>query len=254
MGTVRDPVGALPNGALWVGLLDARNGRRRIETYRSPDGSDVRFIAAVPPGTWEVRPFGAPGLRFQPESRTVPAGAEHVDFDVTGPGPEKVLLRVADDTDGASLERFNVACRVGWRWMGVASSADESLPMAADRYVVWTSAHRPEIVTADAFVATRDGARVADVRLARGASEVLVFVDADDEAAVSDGVLSPLLATPLAGVRVLAEGRELATSDGDGLAVVPYLESGALTFELAGRRALASEIDDGLRCIWMIRE
>jgi hypothetical protein len=252
-GTIRDPSGAIPDEPLTITIRDVHTGRRRHERVQSGEG-ERGFLVALPHGTYEVRPSGPSGMQFQPASLTVTAGEEHVVFEVTRSEPEKLVLRAVDETSGSALESFHVAYRDQWRWLGGDVKAGESLPSAAESYVVWANGYRASIVPAAAFTARANGVRVGEVRLARGSSEVLVFVDPGDESSMLDGNLAALRASPLAGVRVLSGGRTVATSDEDGLALAPLDAAEELTFELEGCRTLGFEVDSGLRFVWMIRE
>ena len=241
-----------------VSITDLATGRRSLTVARPGDeAARLEFEAHnVPEGTYEVRPLPEARVHFEPASRIVSPTVFGVEFRAVPSDAGKLVIRVLDGRSREPLERFSVGCRIDGGWAEAGMSPNASLPYDAERYVILARGYRAEIVSAADLRATSDaGVRQAEVPLLQGWCAVFVFVDAEDDGALVDGEFWPWLAEPVADARVRADGQTVATSDGDGLALVVLDEEPReLRFELAGRSAIAAGTGEGLRFVWMIRE
>jgi len=229
-----------------VVLRDPRTGLELADDTSSRDGEARFLFACVPAGRYEldVIPLDEHRYRGLPRAIEVPCASLGIEAE-PGDGA-RLALEVRDADSGERLARSE-----GWalrhgRWVSLWSERDAPWARSDEPLVVLAEDHRPQRLERPPSSAV--------VALARGWGELVFAVDA------SPGTSSRAhgFGTPLPGVRVLAEGREVATTDAAGLGLValahapfaprasnltpPYLGLD-LAFEREGYRLLARSHD-----------
>ncbi len=115
---------------------------------------------------------------------------------------------------------------------------------------IHTSSAESRCSSRDSSAGLRAGARhdEAQTRAAELAHSASVTDGEEDRPGISPG-------PPLKGVRVLAEGKHVATSDADGLALLALGRQPAeLEFVLPGWRVASSDTEDAIRRVRMIQQ
>ncbi|HEX6884710.1 MAG TPA: carboxypeptidase-like regulatory domain-containing protein [Planctomycetota bacterium] len=175
------------------------------ETSSGVEG-EARFqIEGVPPGRYRLELLSEDGLRYEPGGLELKPPASGLEFHARG-SQEPFRLQ-ASDADGQPLD-VEVLVRIRGQWI----LDTESFARAdVERWIALAPEHRPAR-------GERPAATPLEVRLERGHGEAFLFqpLGFDLYWANAGGVRGGVLA----GVAVVADGRTVAESDADGLALV----------------------------------
>ena len=256
-GELVDPTGASDPAAL---LVLTGGGRRYVACssfgfiFGDQDGRSEFAFEHVPPGDYELSPVSLTGGRFEPERARVSPGAV-VTFQAQGLARRGWAFRVRDAESGEALEEYVALGRLEDGWIGAHFDSDDTFPFEGRGWVVLAPGHRSLRLPSDQRFerttrsegGTTHEVFVVDVALARGWSTPIVCRALDPTA---EPGLAQLFAPPLAGARILADGRVVATTDGGGLAVVEGERAPErLEVELAGWRIVSDRDQEGVRTV-----
>lgn len=202
-------------------LMEGRRGRDAAE-----EGADalVFEFAEVPAGEYELSVVPRGPFPWSPARIQVSPPNTEVVFVREDDVPLVAFtLRAVDAESGAELGALELQLQVGRAWDAGARRIRSGEPFAelpADARLRWTvraPGHAPASGDELAFEPT-PGGRVAEVALEPGWGARLVLRDLGGGFDLDDrgGALAALEAPPVAGARVLADGRLAGTSDATG--------------------------------------
>lgn len=254
-------VAGTPDPFAVVLVRDLASGRDLVVTphwgWFGP-GDDCSFeIRGLPAGEYELSLVPIDGRRYEPERlRASPPedGLEFRTFEAIGRG---YVLDVRDERSGEALDPSTALARIRGQWLG-EDGAEHGFPLGFDRWVAYAKNHRPssgDFAHAVPFV-DEEGNELGriEVELLPGFGLAVLFKDAESVRLVApafDGAFGE----GVAGAEVLADGKVVATSDGDGLALVDLLRAPErLEFRKAGWRVAGERRESGVRWVHLMRE
>jgi len=261
-GELVDPTGKNDPAAL---LVLTGGGRRYVASssfgsfFGAPDGRSEFVFEHVPPGDYELRPVSFTGGRIEPERVRVAPGA-FVTFQAPGTARRGWAFRVRDAESGEALEEYVALGQLEGGWIGTHFDSDDTFPFEGTGWVVLAPGHRsirlPSDQRFERTTRTEGGAThevlVADVALARGWSLPVVCRALEPGTTLDE--VSAYFASPLGGVRVVADGRAVGTTDAGGLAVVELERAPErIEVELEGWRTVSSRVRDGVHTVLLAR-
>lgn len=276
-GALIGPEGEEPFGVL---VLESRDTGKRLVTtteleihlFRSSDDDEdgvARFeFERVPAGSYELSVIDVAGWKFEPESIAVSPPLETVEFRAIPRVRERWYVSVRDVGSEGPIQKYTVLGRTHDQWLPVVDEGDDWF-FGGESWIVVAGGRRPARLERSDFHRASSPRRNdsdpggdglvdawrAEIGLERGYGLALVFKNGEDDSLQATGNLESWIAPPLTGVRVLADGRPVATSDADGLALLSLeREPAALEFVLDGWRVGRDRTEDGLRRVLMIRE
>lgn len=215
-----------------VVLTDSRTGLEVADDTSDRDGRGCFVFADVPAGRYEldVIPLDERRYRGFPRALEVPCAA----LEFRGEGSACAELEVRDAESGELLTDSE-----GWalrhqRWVPIWKERETRRARSDEPLVVLAPDHRPE------HLERLPPSGV--VALARGWGELVHAVDLSSGTSSRAGGFGP----PLAGVRVLVEGREVATTDAAGLALVGLRQRPMVEPDATARGRLTPFFDDDL--------
>lgn len=176
-----------------------------IETTSGVEGEASFLFEGVPPGRYRLELLAEDGLRYEPGGLELEPPARELEFRAKGAQP--FFRLAARDADGQPLD-VEILVRVRGQWIvdtGSFALAD------VERWIALAPDHRPAC-------GERPAASPLEMTLEPGHGEAFLFQPLGFDlywangGGVRDGVL--------AGVEVVADGRTVAESDADGLALV----------------------------------
>ena len=199
------------------GVVSAEEAR----TLRSTGETSFRF-EGVPPGEYRLRLLAADGRRYEPDELLVSPPATGIEFRAVGAGALFSLRAL--DGNGEELDTFGLA-RLRGQWL---CALDPVPHEHVDAWVLLSPGRRPR----------RGGVPAqGELRLALepGHGQAYLFSEAGFDAVFANG--GGVRGRVLAGVEVWADGRRVARSDEDGLALVDLERApGTVEFRLRGWR------------------
>jgi len=258
-----DPESEHDPAALLV-LTELESGRRfyatsEINFFSDDDGQSAFAFEQVPPGRYELRPVSFTGGRFEPASARVVPGAV-VTFQAVAAPSGGWGFRVRDAESGDELDEFIAFGLVEGSWLGSTFDSEDVFPIDPSAWLVTAPGYRPLRLPPDQRFdrTTRvehdetHEVLVADIALERGWS--LPVVCRALEPATTLDEMAACLASPLAGARVVADGRAVGTTDAGGLAVVELERAPErIEVELAGWRTVSSYDRGGMHVVLLAR-
>lgn len=186
--------------------------------FRSGSEGAVAFeVEELPAGEYELEVVSLDGRAYEPSLLRVRPPAEGLVFRASRTPDRDCNLRVRDARTGDELERFVILVRQHGQWWGGGVSPGELArsPCAWERWVVLAEGYRP----ATGAFARAGTNEPLEAEMLPGHGQAILFKDLE-----SDRMFLPEpddhFGPGLAGVVVLADGVAVATSDGDGLALV----------------------------------
>ncbi len=223
------------------------------------DGVASFAIETVPDGDYELAVVAVDGRVYEPALLRVSPPADGLEFRARAVPPRFFALRVHDASTGAELEDFTTLARIRGQWCG----ADiEGLPGGFDRWVVCREGYRPargdfaravRVLDPDA---DEEGWELYEVEVALERGHGLALLCKDIE---SDRLLAPefdeLFGPGVEGVTVLADGKAVAHSDSDGLALLDLPRApDRLEFARPGWRVVGENRVEGVHFVHLARE
>jgi len=203
------------------------------------------------PGRYRVSFHAADGREFSPAFLEVDAPAEGLSFLATGSRSRGFRFDI-HGPDGSPAREARVLARLRDRWSLVAEGGEAEVPVLYEEWIVLAPDCRPARgrFSFDPQRTSLDehGGELCEVRvdLAPGGGGVLLCLDAERIGATGL-LLEGGVGVPLPGVALGLAGEKLATSEADGLLLLP-VENPSRPFELVkpGWRLLERRDEEGM--------
>jgi hypothetical protein len=227
----------------------------RFELFSGGDDGEAEFqIAGLPPGEYVLSLVSVDGRPYEPAELRVSPPAEGLEFR-SDELPRGYAFSVRQAGSGEAIERALVLGRIQDQWWG--GEDPPSLTVGFERWIAYAPGFRPQrgdFRRAGPFT-EEDDVMVAhvEVELTPGFGLAVLFKDAASPSLVAPA-FEDCFGAGIGRAQVLADGRVVATSDADGLALVDLPRAPArLEFRKVGWRMAGEREEDGLRWVHMLR-
>lgn len=259
---VAEPGGEDPFGVLL--LRDPRSGKELAVTSEfklfgnEEDGQSAFEILGAPPGEYELSVLSVDGRRYIPLLQHVAPPCDGVEFRAEASLGHWFVLAVRDQHSGTPIEECVALGRIHGQWYG-NKDREPAFSQLFDRWIVYAPGYRPargDLAHAVPTGTDEQGHSLAriEVGLSPGHGGAILFKDAQGTRLVVASA-GGFFGDGLAGVQVYADGKPVAESDAEGLALIDLAHAPELlTFARPGWRVAGEHEEDGIRFVQMIRE
>ena len=229
-----------------------------FELFQDPDGKALFEFPDVPRGAYELSVVPMDAHRYAPEPLAVEAPAAGIEIRAEAGLEPTYELHLSDARTAQTLDADGLLFLRQGRWLPLASAVENVLVgYAGEPLVVGAAGHcslRLDSAQSRARVTADDG-RLLELALEPGFGRAILVRDLSAAALFAADDFAAWCGPALADVVVRADGREVARSDGTGLALVSLERAPTgLSFELEGYRTVSSRVDDGVQLVLMVRE
>jgi len=229
-----------------------------FELFQDPDGKALFEFPAVPRGAYELSVVPMDARRYPPAPLALEAPAAGIEIRAEPSPAAAFALHLSDARTAETLDADGLLFLRQGRWLPLAPAAEAVLPgYSGEPLVVGAPGHCPlRLDSAESRARPdADGARLLELALEPGFGRAILVRDLSAASIFTADDFAAWCGPALAGVVVLADGREVARSDGTGLALVGMERAPVgLTFELEGYRTVSSKVDEGVQLVLMVRE
>jgi hypothetical protein len=246
-----------------VTLRDPESGQEFVsvagfELFQDPDGKALFEFSAVPRGAYELIVVPMDAHRYAPEPLAVEAPAAGIEIRAEAGLESDYALQLSDARTAQMLDADGLLFLRQGRWLPIAPAAESVLlGYSGEPLVVGAAGHRPQRLDSAESRArlTAGEGRLLELALEPGFGRAILVRDLSAASLFTADDFAAWCGPALGGVVVRAAGREVAQSDGTGLALVSMERAPmGLTFELEGYRTVSSRVDDGVQLVLMVRE